>query len=1346
MRLVIDMQAAQTESRFRGIGRYALSLAQGIVRNRAGHDVKLALNGMFPETIEPIRSAFDGFMKQQDIRVWHAPGPVRENQGGNAGRRHVAERMREAFLADLEPDAVLLTSLFEGLGDDAVTSVGVFDQSIPTAAILYDLFPLTSPDVHFRTNRTYQDWYRGKLESLARTKLLLAISDATRSEALAELTFPAEDIVSISAACDPCFRELKLGDAEKANVRRRFGIKSEFAMYAGGADERKNLRRLIEAFARLSTPTRDEFQLAIVGKMPAQNVAEIRGVASELGLSDQIVFTGYVDDEDLVQLYNSCVVLVMPSLQEGFGLPALEAMSCGAAVIASNATSLPEVVGNPEAMFDPTSVDAIGRKLQAALLDEGFRLDLAKFGVLQAKKFSWDESAVNALNALVRIGDRQKRENQRLPAMRRTSVFRPQRKRILVLKLDHLGDFALALPALTKLRARYPSATIDAVVGSWNVDFARATKLFNRVHTFDFFQRRSDQAPTATADEIAALVRKVGKLDIALDFRRQSETRFILVKFDADTKVGYETFDAAIDAKLNIKVESHRDEPFVATPMNRLHASRQILTLVDALPSDPNDFISFPELVEEPLREGLEIALFPAAGNAVKEWGASNYAALADALAGDARVSRINVYFSGVAEAQGYPLPKTPKLRSHIGLTFASLTRSLAENSICVANNSFGAHLASYLNCLVIAVFGGHETVEEWAPPFGESYVIDAGARCSPCHIPATSNCPYQMRCLADIPVTAVLERVKDAIEGVVSGRGMLSGFESSTEQDSPLVVDRLISSIAEIEGLVLDQASRAAVATCVAANHRSRASVRQLLVDVSELVVRDAKSGIQRVVGALLGHFLRYPPGGFTVQPVYASLEGRGYRYARRFASRFLTSGDIDAEDAPVEVWAGDVFLGVDLCPGVVVSKGGLLEEWRRRGIEVYFVVYDLLPLQFPHAFWPGTSDRHQRWLETITRFDGAIGISKSVAKELRNWLDVFGAPRGRPFQIGWFHIGADLDECGPTRGLPITAKRVLRALDSRESFLMVGTLEPRKAQAQVLAAFERLWRAGEDVNLVLAGKQGWLVEGLVQTLQSHPEAGRRLFWLNGISDEYLEQLYRRCSALIAASEGEGFGLPLIEGARFGLPCIVRDIPVFREVAGDYAFYFSSTVTPDVIARAVQDWRTLFHVKKHPSPVGMPRKTWKESAEQLLACIFDRSQMTTWLPDGVFRYWGADARLSTSVGDRFGPRMETTGRAGHLIFGPYVSLDAGEYRIVIFCEIDRLAGGENLDLVINGGATVLLQKSMGDLKEGKDELEVSLTLENAVSDLEVRIWVDEGSRLAVTGLEIAPFGKCEKP
>lgn len=183
-----------------------------------------------------------------------------------------------------------------------------------------------------------------------------------------------------------------------------------------------------------------------------------------------------------------------------------------------------------------------------------------------------------------------------------------------------------------------------------------------------------------------------------------------------------------------------------------------------------------------------------------------------------------------------------------------------------------------------------------------------------------------------------------------------------------------------------------------------------------------------------------------------------------------------------------------------------------------------------------------------------------------------------------------------------------VLEQLNGRVSFLMVGTLEPRKGYAQILRAFDQLWAAEHDVMLVIVGKIGWLVDALCEELKSHSELNHRLFWFVGASDELLGRLYSACSCLIAASEGEGFGLPLIEAAQHQLPVIARDIPVFREVAGEYAAYFSGTA-PEQARDAILDWIVLYREQRYQRSDVMSWLTWRESAADLAAVLFEDTE-----------------------------------------------------------------------------------------------------------------------------------------
>lgn len=401
MRIVIDMQGAQTPgSRQRGIGRYTMSLVQALVRQGAGHDIVLALNAAFPDSIDPLRAAFRGMLGPDAIRLWGAPGPLGMLEAGNDWRRGTAELLREAFLASLEPDFVLVTSLFEGLSDEFVGSVGKLSTTVPTAVVLYDLIPLIQRS-HYLANPAIERWYERRLDSVRRADLLLAISESSRQEGLRYLGFGADDCVTISTAADAHFQPRAVAPEQERDLRARLGLRGGFVMYTGGIDHRKNLEGLIRAYARLTPSVRAACQLAIVCAVQQNSRAALETLAREQGLAaGELVLTGYVSEQDLTDLYNLCTVFVFPSWHEGFGLPALEAMSCGRAVIGANTSSLPEVIGRDDALFDPRDDGAIAAKLEQVLTDPLFRAELEHHGLLQARRFSWDDSARKALAAM----------------------------------------------------------------------------------------------------------------------------------------------------------------------------------------------------------------------------------------------------------------------------------------------------------------------------------------------------------------------------------------------------------------------------------------------------------------------------------------------------------------------------------------------------------------------------------------------------------------------------------------------------------------------------------------------------------------------------------------------------------------------------------------------------------------------------------------------------------------------------------------------------------------------------------------------------------------------------------
>jgi glycosyltransferase involved in cell wall biosynthesis len=270
--------------------------------------------------------------------------------------------------------------------------------------------------------------------------------------------------------------------------------------------------------------------------------------------------------------------------------------------------------------------------------------------------------------------------------------------------------------------------------------------------------------------------------------------------------------------------------------------------------------------------------------------------------------------------------------------------------------------------------------------------------------------------------------------------------------------------------------------------------------------------------------------------------------------------------------------------------------------------MVYDLLPVLRQEFFSEEVRGVFIKWLDTICEIaDSLICISKSTEEDLKNWILKNKASYISKVKFSVSHLGADIVESAPTTGISQNERIFLRNLTgSFPVFVMVGTVEPRKGHAQTLSAFELLWQKNIDAKLVIVGKQGWMIKPLTDRINSHNEINRKLFWIEGCSDEMLLKLYGISTALIMTSEAEGFGLPLIEAAQNRLPIIARDLPVFREVAGKHAYYFDNSKDPEAIANAIENWLLLYEKGSHPRSDGMPSLTWQQSVEQIKLALID--------------------------------------------------------------------------------------------------------------------------------------------
>ncbi|MCJ8501250.1 glycosyltransferase [Desulfatitalea alkaliphila] len=1254
MRIVIDMQGAQSESRFRGIGRYTMSLAKAIAQNRGNNEIILALSGLFPDTIESIRKTFDNILPQTNIRTWHAPGPVRDCVSGNSWRRKVAEGIREAFLSSLNPDVVQISSLFEGYVDDAVTSIGVFSSHCPTAVILYDLIPLLQEDTYLKPNPVYSSYYHRKIESLKRARMLLAISESAALEARSQLKFSNDQIVNIFSACDSIFRPIEISNIEKHKLFNHFQITQPFIMYSGGADERKNLKRLIRAYAHLPKSLYETHQLVLVGKINCNEMTELQQLAKSINLSkDRLLFTGYISDEVLAQIYNLCTVFVLPSLHEGFGLTALEAMSCGAAVIGANVTSIPEVLNCKDALFDPYDEAAITQKLAQILDSVEFRKELRLHGLRQSRMFSWDHCAKMAIAAYEKLyANKSERRaiatpNHR-PKLAYVSPLPPEQTGIA----NYSAEF---IPALTKYYDIVAVVNQESVTDEWvhsNCPIRDVQWLRENAHNLDRVLYHIGNSPFH--QHMLSLIIDIPGTVVLHDFFLSSMLGYLeengvgqnswakslyLSHGYPATKERYHSdnsYDVKVKYPANFDVLQCAKGIIVHSEYSRSLATEWYGAVFDndwKVVPHPRKFIAQRDRAQSRAALGLGMHDFVVCCFGGMDPSKLNHLLLDAWIHSNlAKDKNCVLIFVGAKHGGKYGAllnkilnssdsDKGVRMTGWVDMSTFWTYLSATDIAVQLRSTSRGETSGTVLDCMnhgVPTIVNANGAMAEL--PFDAVWMLPENFEVRQLTEALEHLRQDRERC------KLLGKRSQEYIQNRHSPSNCAQQFAEAIENfhtASLCDTHALLDFIINLDSHQPTDDECKSLSQSIAQSFPLKQPAKKILVDISATCRTYLKTGIERVVSALVKGLIEGPLEGYRVEPVYLCDRGGfwHYRYATMYTLELLKCPTNGFHDEVVEPINGDILLCVDLSGQMLIDAEaqGLLKFYRNTGVSIHFIVYDLLPVKMPQFFPPGADISHNNWLQIVAKSEGAICISKVVAEELSEWIEENGVSSERTFKIDWFHLGADFNNFPFIEGFNDTPQWAIDQFKTRPTFIMVGTIEPRKGYTQVIEGFSHLWNKGLDVNLVIVGKEGWKgipeelrrdIPQIIERIVTHPELDNHLFWLDSVTDTNLEELYSTSTCLIAASYGEGYGLPLIEAAQHKLPILARDIPVFREVAGEYAFYFKGK-SPESIAQAVTEWLTLLSADKHPKSTSMPWSTWKASAAQLLQRILSKDPQT---------------------------------------------------------------------------------------------------------------------------------------
>jgi len=260
---------------------------------------------------------------------------------------------------------------------------------------IHDLSFYRFPEFNF-------DWFIKKYQAMVlknakRAKIIIADSQSTMQDIIDFMKIDPQKIKVVYLAADKKFKALAPGQL-KSKTPEKFNISKKFILSVGTIEPRKNFKTLIKAFNifKDNYSGSKDFQLVIAGKTGWKS-EETFDEYKKSPYRDEIIFTGEVNDEDLVQLYNQATLFAYPSIFEGFGLPVLEAMSCALPVIATNTSSVPEVYPNKEFLLDPFDAEKMAQKINLVLADNNKRDDLIGFSIENSQKFSWEKSALKTL-------------------------------------------------------------------------------------------------------------------------------------------------------------------------------------------------------------------------------------------------------------------------------------------------------------------------------------------------------------------------------------------------------------------------------------------------------------------------------------------------------------------------------------------------------------------------------------------------------------------------------------------------------------------------------------------------------------------------------------------------------------------------------------------------------------------------------------------------------------------------------------------------------------------------------------------------------------------------------------
>jgi glycosyltransferase involved in cell wall biosynthesis len=276
-----------------------------------------------------------------------------------------------------------------------------FSKSFKTIITIYDLIYFFFSKILSKSSLRWRLFYK----FLWPTKYLLNKADyvVTSSQNTKKDLIKYFKIASDKIKVIYCGTHADLCEITPKHNINKYHLPNKYILYVGRLDPYKNIAGLIEAYNLLNKSIREKIKLVIVGDKKSPYYPSLRHLVTEYNLEKDVIFTGYIPEQDLPNIYKKALIFTFPSLYEGFGLPVLEAMACGVPVLTSNKSSLLEIAGNAALLVNPKDIEEISRGIETLLMNDKLRNDLIEKGVNQVKKFSWKKSAEKLIKIFEKV-------------------------------------------------------------------------------------------------------------------------------------------------------------------------------------------------------------------------------------------------------------------------------------------------------------------------------------------------------------------------------------------------------------------------------------------------------------------------------------------------------------------------------------------------------------------------------------------------------------------------------------------------------------------------------------------------------------------------------------------------------------------------------------------------------------------------------------------------------------------------------------------------------------------------------------------------------------------------------